>query len=150
VSSGQLTLSVLTPVPTVCHLGHGITTDPITLQIQLAPQPYLELSAGIKVPVANSPQPLDFTAGFQINEIGAHAFGAMQGYWCNPLGVGKSVKIGPVLDLGIGIIFAQFLATGTPSSFSFSGALQIGQVKATLSLRVSDNPMSKCPLLLTP
>jgi hypothetical protein len=95
------------------YLGHGITTTPFTHAIQTRPV-QLILSAGLKVTVAHSPEPLLFTLSLGTNFLGASATGQMSGWWVNPFGISPNVKIGPNLALSIDIIFSQFISTGTP------------------------------------
>ena len=107
-------LDIIMPTASVVHLGNGIVTDPFKLRIQAGAPPTLLLIAGVKVPVEPAGNSLDFQLSLGINPVGASASAQMHGWWVNPLGIGQNVKIGPDVALSIEIIFAQFVATGTP------------------------------------
>ena len=109
------TLDILMPAESVVYLGNGITTDPFALQIRAGTnKPALMLTAGVNIPVAPENEVLKFTLSLSIDPVGATATAQMHGNWVNPLGLGKKVVIGPDVALSLEIIFAQFLATGTP------------------------------------
>lgn len=133
-------LDLALPTPMTLNLGNGIKTTPIKLSIDTKP-PQLALSAGIEVPVPHSTVPLVFTFALAANAVGASAHGEMKGWWINPFGLSQNVKIGPTLGISLEIIFAQFLATGTPSGFGISGGLMIGSAQAQFALYVSEDPM---------
>lgn len=107
-------LDIIMPTASVVHLGNGIVSDPFKLRIQAGAPPTLLLIAGVKVPVEPAGNSLDFQMSLGISPVGASASAQMHGWWINPLGVGQNVKIGPDVALSIEIIFAQFVATGTP------------------------------------
>lgn len=106
-------LDVLLPSPITLSLGDGITTTPIELGIQTSPVQFA-ISAGVLVPVAGSPAPLEFKLVFAVDFTGASATGEMNGWWVNPFDISPDVKIGPKLALSVSIIYAQFISTGTP------------------------------------
>ncbi|KZT52898.1 hypothetical protein CALCODRAFT_458663 [Calocera cornea HHB12733] len=136
------TLDIMPPSSTIVHLGKGISTDPFTLQIQTAGgAPGLMLYAGVKIPTAQSDTPLDFKLALSIDPVGARASAELDGWWVDPFGISKNVKIGPLVALSIEIIFEQFLTTGIPSGFGIAGGLQIGKAAASLALEISEDPM---------
>ncbi|KAF8593814.1 hypothetical protein BDV93DRAFT_529669 [Ceratobasidium sp. AG-I] len=134
-------LQVYMPTPTRLNLGNGVTTTPFTLAIATKPEVQLILSAGLKVPVAHSPEPLLFTLSLGASFTSAQATGQMSGWWVNPLGISKNVKVGPNLGLSISVLYATFLATGLPSGFAIQGGLMIGQTEAQLALSINEDPM---------
>ncbi|KIP04490.1 hypothetical protein PHLGIDRAFT_39133, partial [Phlebiopsis gigantea 11061_1 CR5-6] len=98
----------------------------------------LILSASIDLPVSKQVDPLVFDAILSIDALSVSATGEMHGYWNNPFGISEHLKIGPSLALKVEVVLAQFLATGTPSGFGFSGNLQLGDVTAQLEFDVSE------------
>jgi len=106
-------LDVLLPAELSLDLGNGIRTTPIKLGITTKPSAQLALSAGLSLPVANSSDPLIFSLMLAANMMGASATAEMQGWLHKPFGL-ENVNIGPVIGLSIGIIYAQFVSTGTP------------------------------------
>ncbi|KAH9934541.1 uncharacterized protein BXZ73DRAFT_100731 [Epithele typhae] len=134
-------LEVLMPTESIVNFGNGITTDPFALRILFGgSQPTLELSAGINIPTPPDGDKLKFSLVLDINLVGASATAQMHGNWKNPLGLGKDVAIGPDVALSIGIIFAQFVATGTISKFGVAGGMAIGKVSAQVAMQVSEDP----------
>ncbi|KAG8735238.1 hypothetical protein FRC10_010826 [Ceratobasidium sp. 414] len=121
------------------HLGHGITTDPIVLSINID-QLLLQISTGVQVPVPKSTEPLDFKAALTIKGESVKLEGEMSGLWEDPFGVSRSVSIGPFLELGVAIDLAIFPETGLPTSFSFAGGLSIGETKGQVAVQISENP----------
>jgi hypothetical protein len=113
---GGFALDVIMPSDSVIHLGKGIVTDPFKLRIQVGTLPTLLVIAGVRIPVEPEGSKLEFQLSLAVNALGASATAQMHGWWANPLGLGKNVKIGPDVALSIEIIFAQFLASGTPRS----------------------------------
>ncbi|TBU39054.1 hypothetical protein BD309DRAFT_970509 [Dichomitus squalens] len=136
-------LDVYLPAPTRLNLGNGVTSTPFALSIATKPTVRLILSAGLNIPVPNSPAPLLFTLSLGTNLLGADATGQMSGWWVNPFGISPNVKVGPNLGLSISIIFAQFVSTGTPSGFMVQGGLMIGETAAQLALSVNEDPMKE-------
>ena len=117
-------LDIIMPAASVVHLGNGIVSDPFKLRIQVGAPPTLLLIAGVRVPVEPAGNTLDFQMSLGISPIGASASAQMHGWWVNPLGLGQNVKIGPDVALSIEIIFAQFVATGTPRLVEFLSKLR--------------------------
>ncbi|KAF8662711.1 hypothetical protein AX16_001153 [Volvariella volvacea WC 439] len=132
-------LDVDFPTEGIIHLGHGITTDPIELQINLNPI-RLMIDAGVKVPVPKSPTPLDFKLALSIQGEEIYASGQMIGYWRDPFGLSPRVTIGPNLALEVGIILPQFVATGIPSALGFAGGLSIGKVRGDVAVQINEDP----------
>ncbi|KAG9085708.1 hypothetical protein FRC06_003487, partial [Ceratobasidium sp. 370] len=139
VSGDSFTLDVVLPTNTLIHLGHGITTDPITLSINTK-QLLLQIATGVKVPVAKSDVPLDFEAALTVKGEAVKLEGQMNGLWENPFGISKSVSIGPFLELGLAIDLAVFPETGLPTSFSFAGGLAVGRTEGQVAVQISENP----------
>ncbi|KAG8735240.1 hypothetical protein FRC10_010828 [Ceratobasidium sp. 414] len=139
VSGDSFTLDVVLPTNTLIHLGHGITTDPITLSINTK-QVLLQVATGVKVPVPKSDVPLDFEAALTIKGEAVKLEGQMNGLWKNPFGVSNGVSIGPFLELGLAIDLAIFPETGLPTSFSFAGGLMVGRTKGQVAVQISENP----------
>jgi hypothetical protein len=135
------------PADGIIQLGRGIKTDPIELQINFQPI-RLMIDAGLKVPVPKSPNPLDFRLGLSIENEEVYVSGQMTGDWIDPFGISPRVKIGPNLALELGIILPQFVITGIPSAFGFSGGLSIGDVKGYVAVQVNEDPTRKLPSFL--
>ncbi|KAL1693636.1 hypothetical protein GGG16DRAFT_88615, partial [Schizophyllum commune] len=134
-------LGITMPVDTILELGNGIRTDPFRMRIHARPRPELVLIAGVKVPVAlPAGESLNFALSLGLRPEGANAAAEMQGWWVNPLGLGKDVAVGPEVVLSIGILFAQFLTTGTPSEFAVGGGLKIGSKAASVLMLIAEDP----------
>ena len=125
---------------TVLHLGRGVTTDPIKLQITSTPA--LKISAGALIPVEKSNTPLHFTLDMTLNEFGASATGELKGGWNNPFGISDKLTIEPVLALTLSIIYETFIEQG-PSALGFVGNVKFGDVQGKIAFEVNDIPSSK-------
>ncbi|KAG9099671.1 hypothetical protein FRC07_010504, partial [Ceratobasidium sp. 392] len=132
-------LDVVLPTSTMIHLGHGITTDPIKLSINLA-ELLLQISAGVAVPVPKSTTPLDFEASLTIQREDVKLEGEMKGVWKDPFGISESVAIGPILELGLGINLLTFPFTGIPTTFSFTGGLAVGKSEGQIAVEINTDP----------
>lgn len=121
------------------NLGRSVKTSPIRIGIELMPQPSLEMIFGLDVTVPRQDTPLHFDANLSVGMMEATGGGTMKNYWRNPFGV-QGIKIGPELAMEVGIIYAQFIATGIPSSFGFVGGLALGDVTAEMAAKISENP----------
>lgn len=145
------TLDIDLPSPIAIHLGRGITTDPISLQLQTSSPFTLDITSGLKVPVAKSPQPLDFhmtlsitgSAGGQPPTVNVSA--SMDGYWVDPFGLGDQVRIGNELLMNLGIILPQFFVTGVPSEFGFKGGIAVGDRSVQMAVSISEDPERMWP-----
>ncbi|KAH9934494.1 uncharacterized protein BXZ73DRAFT_100684 [Epithele typhae] len=134
-------LEVLMPTDSIVNFGNGVTTDPFALRIMFGgSEPTLQLSAGVNIPTPPDGDKLKFSLTLDINLVGASATAQMHGNWRDPLGLGKKVVIGPDVALSIGIIFAQFVSTGTISQFGVAGGLAIGTASAQVAMQVSEDP----------
>lgn len=120
-------------------LGSSVSTSPFRIGIEFSPQPALDLVFGLDVDVPKQDDPLHFDLSLSVGAIQASGAGTMKNYWENPFGI-KGLKVGPNLALEIGIIYQQFLATGTPSSFGFVGSLALGEVVAQMAMKISAIP----------
>lgn len=121
------------------NLGKSVKTDPLKIGITLSPSPALELVFGMDLSVPKQSDPLHFDLSMMVGAIEASAAGTLKNYWENPFGI-KGLKIGPALALEVGIIYQQFLATGTPSTFGFVGGLALGDVIAQMAMKISVDP----------
>lgn len=143
---GGFVLGILFPMPISIHLGRGIMTDPISLQLQTNAPFSLDISGGIKVPVAKSPEPLDFQMTLGIiggvaDELPTVDFSAsMDGFWVDPFGIGDQVKVGQELLMNLSIVLPQFFITGLPTSFGFKGGIDIGETILHAAIDISENP----------
>ncbi|KAL0955635.1 hypothetical protein HGRIS_001868 [Hohenbuehelia grisea] len=138
-SEKGLFLGVDVPDDTMIHLGKGITTDPIELEIDLRPVS-LSISAGIKVPVPKNTEPLEFKAELKLSAKTVDIQGEMIGVWKDPFGVSKDVSVGPDLALVIGIILPEFVVSGIPEKIGFQGALDVGKVNGKVGVQISEDP----------
>ncbi|WP_086931999.1 hypothetical protein [Agarilytica rhodophyticola] len=120
-------------------LGSSVTTSPFSIGIAFAPQPSLDLVFVLDVDVPKQNDPLHFDLSLSVGAIQASGAGTMKNYWENPFGL-NGLKVGPNLALEVGIIYQQFLATGTPSSFGFVGGLVLGNVVAQMAMKISAIP----------
>lgn len=144
-ANSSFSLHVLLATDTIIHLGHGITTDPIELDIQTNPID-LRISTGVTVPVAGSKDPLDFKASLSVMEETVTLEGEMSGLWKNPFGISPSVTIGPLLALQLEINLLVFPETGLPTGFGFAGGISVGSTEGHASVQISDDPTRTCPL----
>ena len=135
-------LDITLPTPLVIHLGRSITTDPIALRIQTKPVE-LMIHAGIRVPVAKSPKPLDFQASLALRDEVVTMQADMYGWWVDPFGVSEAVKVGPHIGLGLDIDLPLFFISGIPSGFSYTGGLAIGKANANIAVEISEDPLRK-------
>lgn len=138
-ANSSFSLHVLLATDTIIHLGHGITTDPIELDIQTNPID-LRISTGVTVPVAGSKDPLDFKASLSVMEETVTLEGEMSGLWKNPFGISPSVTIGPLLALQLQINMLVFPETGLPTGFGFAGGISVGCTEGHASVQISDDP----------
>lgn len=106
------TLEMSMPTAGFMKFGNGIESTAIKMRIDTSPIG-LSISAGLSVPAPGSPAPLEFILTLHATDVNASATGEMKGYWHNPFGL-ENVRVGPRLALLIEIIYAQFVATGTP------------------------------------
>jgi hypothetical protein len=135
----RVAIGIAMPESTRLQLGSSVSCDPFSLKVVLTPSPELQLLFGMNVTVPKQADPLHFDLMLAIGAIEASGSGTMKGYWVDPLGAG-GLKIGPELALEVGINYAQFAATGTPSKFAFAGGLQLGDVVARMAASISTNP----------
>ncbi|KAF8160111.1 hypothetical protein K438DRAFT_2072650 [Mycena galopus ATCC 62051] len=135
-------LDILLPAPMQINLGHGIMTDPFSLQIRTTSTsatvmlPTIQLNAGVKIRTMNSPDPLDFTFSLALNATEVYATGKLAGYWNDPFGLSPQVRIGPEVMLILGFSFEDAL----PVPFGFVSSLQICQVIANVTFEVGPTP----------
>ncbi|MBN1696462.1 MAG: hypothetical protein JW881_03005 [Spirochaetales bacterium] len=116
-------------------LGDFIETDPFKIRVSLAP-PSFSLIFGMNVAMMNQTEPLHFDVVLDLGLLEAKGSGTMKGYWENPFGI-QGLRIGPELALEIGINYAQFATTLTPSTFGIMGGMAVGDVEAQMALRLS-------------
>ncbi|KAG8742049.1 hypothetical protein FRC10_002075 [Ceratobasidium sp. 414] len=128
-------LDIIPPVDTFIHLGHGITTDPISLSINLK-KGIIQVATGVNLPVKGSTDPLTFKAALAIHAPFVKLSGEMHGLWQNPLGISKNVAIGPFLELGLEVNLFTFFETGIPSGFSLAGGIMIGRTEAQVAAQI--------------
>lgn len=133
-------LDIAVPADIMIHLGRGITTDPITMQIQTSPKIQLMIDAGVKIPVSKSPEPLDFQLSLTLVDDDITVDGQMYGLWKDPFGVSEAITIGPDLALDIGINLPIFFASGLPSTMGFVGDLYIGEATGRIGVQLSEDP----------
>ncbi|KAF3935290.1 hypothetical protein ABW19_dt0205397 [Dactylella cylindrospora] len=118
----------------------NLRPTPFTLGIKITDNgPCLALKSGFDLIVPNQTAPLNFAFGLNADMVGANGYGQMLGYWRNPLGISDQLEIGD-LALQMGIIYAVFAATGTPSSLAITGGLKVGKTQATIAFSISENP----------
>ncbi|MBB6635029.1 hypothetical protein [Cohnella thailandensis] len=121
------------------ELGSGVDTDSLYARVVLLPKPALQLALGLNVAVANQAGPLHFDLVLEIDALGARGSATMKNWWVEPFGI-EGLKIGPAIALQLGIIYAQFAATGTPSEFGIAGGLAVGSVEAQMAVNISEDP----------
>ncbi|RVD85034.1 uncharacterized protein DFL_003366 [Arthrobotrys flagrans] len=113
---------------------------PFTLGIRVTDNgPTLALKSGFDLIVPNQVDPLRFAFGLNADMLRANGYGEMLGYWKNPLGISDQLEIGD-LALQMGIIYAVFFSTGTPSSLAITGDIKLGKTQASVALAISENP----------
>lgn len=121
------------------NLGKSVKTSPMMIGVQITPSPELQIVFGMDITVPKQTDPLHFDLSMNVGAVEVSAAGTLKNYWENPFGV-KGLKIGPALALEVGIIYQQFLTTGTPSTFGFVGGLALGEVIAQMAMKISVNP----------
>ncbi|KAK6497748.1 hypothetical protein TWF481_012150 [Arthrobotrys musiformis] len=118
----------------------NLRPTPFTLGIKVTDNgPALALKSGFDLIVPNQVDPLRFAFGLNADMIGANGYGEMLGYWKNPLGISDQLEVGD-LALQMGIIYAVFFSTGTPSSLAITGGIKVGRTQASVALAISENP----------
>lgn len=131
-------ISVAIP-DTRLNLGNSITCDPFTIEIDISPKPALSLVFGMDVDIPKQTNPLHFDMKLTLDAIGATGSVTMKNYWKNPFGI-NGIKIGPAVALQLGIIYEQFITTGTPSEFGILGGLEIGDTIVQMAVNISADP----------
>jgi hypothetical protein len=134
-------ISVALP-DTRLNLGNSVTTDPLKVALIIAPVPSIALIFGMEVAIPNQVQPLHFDMMLDISPIEATGSVTMKNWWYNPFGI-NGLKIGPAVALQLGINYAQFAASGTPSTFGLAGGLAIGNTVMDMAVNISTNPMEE-------
>ena len=125
-SSGSFSLAIALPKKSsTFQLGPEVTAGPFALAITVGNSPQLEFRGDLTVQLSSQPEKLAFHFVLAADFKGASAAGYMEGVWKNPFNVGKDVEVSEV-GLKLGILYAQFATTGTPSEFGISGRLAIG------------------------
>ena len=124
------------------NLGKGVTCTPFTIGVQLTPKPSFYLVFGMDVSVPGQEQLLHFDLMMDIDSLQAKGSATMKNWWEEPFGI-KHLKIGPAVALQLGIIYEQFMATGTPSEFGIAGGLMLGDVEIQMAVNISENPMEE-------
>jgi len=127
---------------TQLDLGNSVTTEPIKIALYIAPTPSIALIFGMEVSIPNQSQPLHFDMMLDISPIEATGSVTMKNYWRNPFGI-NGLKIGPAVAMQLGINYAQFAASGTPSTFGLAGGLAIGETIMDMAVNISTNPMDE-------
>lgn len=121
------------------NLGGSVTCDPFTIRIFLTPEPSFQLIFGLDVCIPKQHDTLHFDFALDINAIEATGSATMKNWWQNPFGI-QGLKIGPEVALQVGIIYDQFVTTGTPSEFGIAGGLAIGTIEAAMAVNISEDP----------
>lgn len=134
----QTDISVAIP-DTRLKLGSNVTCDPLTIEIDISPAPALAVVFGMDVDIPNQNNPLHFDMKLSLDALGATGSVTMKNYWKNPFGI-NGVKVGPAVALQIGIIYEQFITTGTPSEFGILGGLAIGDTIVEMAVNISEDP----------
>jgi len=134
-------ISVALP-DTRLDLGNSVITDPFKIALYLAPVPSIALLFGMEVSIPNQLQPLHFDMLLDISPVEATGSVTMKNYWRNPFGI-NGLKIGPAVAMQLGINYAQFAASGTPSTFGLAGGLAIGDTIMDMAVNISTNPMDE-------
>ncbi len=136
---GQKKEISITLPDTRINLGKSVTTSPFKIALELSPMPAFNLIFGLDLDVPKQEQPLHFDLSLSLDALGATGAGTMKNYWVEPFGL-KGLQVGPELALQIGIIYQQFLSTGTPSELGFAGGLRLGDITAQMAMNISVNP----------
>lgn len=127
---------------TQLDLGASVETDPFKIVINLLPKPSIALVFGMNVTIPNQLKPLHFDMMLDLSLLAATGSVTMKNYWRNPFGV-NGLKIGPAVALQLGINYAQFVASGTPSKFGIAGGLVIGDTVMDMAVNISENPLEE-------
>jgi hypothetical protein len=123
-------------------LGSSVVTDPFKIAIIVDPDPSIALIFGMEVSIPNQKQPLHFDMMLDISTIEATGSVTMKNYWRKPFGI-DGLKIGPAVAMQLGINYAQFAASGTPSTFGLAGGLAIGDTIMDMAVNISTNPLNE-------
>ncbi|KAK6331789.1 hypothetical protein TWF718_002330 [Orbilia javanica] len=141
-SNGLIGLDILMPNDNAAMVmkNSNLRPKPFTMGIKVTDNgPALALKSGFDLIVPNQIDPLSFAFGLNADMLGANGYGEMLGYWKNPLGISPQLEIGD-LALQMGIIYAVFFSTGTPSSLAVTGGIKLGKTQASVAIAISENP----------
>jgi phage shock protein A len=117
-------------------LGNRIECDPIQIAVNLSPVEFA-LIFGMKV-IMDSQDPLRFDLRLVASETDASGSATMVGTWINPFGITGLTVADVALELGIN--YATFAASHTPTVFGLAGKVAIGNTKLEVAVKVSENP----------
>lgn len=121
------------------QLGSGVSCEPFKIRIETDPAPSFALVFGIEIAVPGQEERLHFDLLLDIGALSAEGSATMKNWWENPFGI-QGLRIGPAAALQIKIIYEQFLATGTISSFAIAGGCMIGETVIDMAVSISENP----------
>lgn len=141
VGGPDLTFNIALPTADSIDFGHGIKTGPITLTIDTK-KFALSLSASVTYTPLSGGGPLYFNVDLELDRLGASVSADATMEWNNPLDISRELTVKEVA-LKIGIIYEQFLTTGTPSTVGVLGKFQVGEETDEIALVFGDNPTGK-------
>ena len=134
----DLTFTIALPSENTIDFGHGFKTDAISFTIDIKKLRLL-LTAGLTYTPQSKGDPLKLSLILALDTLGAEATLDAVMTWNNPLGISEKLTI-KELGLKIGLLYTQFLATGTPSTLGVLGKFQVGPSLDEIVLIFGDNP----------
>ncbi|KAI5817898.1 hypothetical protein BZA77DRAFT_352510 [Pyronema omphalodes] len=140
IAGDSVTFGILLPSPVGIHFSKRVSSGPVAIEvlIPMHDTPKVTVSAMLNVQPPRQIEPLVFTFGINCDFASIKAFGQMENYWINPLGISEAIKIGPHLALQVG--YTHFSAGIGPPTVGFSGGLNIGQTACQVAVNISENP----------
>lgn len=123
-------------IPAQVRLGKKATLDNLIFEFD-GSGPKLSLITKITVIPSDKDEPLGLYGRVKVEPDSASLSGTMKGDWRNPMGI-KGFAISDVA-VEAGIDYAVFSATGLPTKFGLTGAVQVGDIKARVGTLVTAN-----------
>jgi hypothetical protein len=136
----EFEIKILLPSEMCLHLGHGVTTNPISIELEIYRGIAFAISGGINVPVASQLDPLDFEMSLRLiagaKSLPDVEFNAvMPNYWNDPFGISKDLSLGDVsFDMGIHLEDLGF------PSVSFGAGLKLLDSTMSFQVDIDEDP----------
>jgi hypothetical protein len=140
IPANTVTLGLILPSAVGIHISKRVASGPISIEvlIPIHDAPQLRITSALNVQPPKQIEPLVFTFGINCDFDSIEAFGQMENYWLNPLGISDRVKVGPHLALQVG--YTHFSAGMAPPTVGFTGGIKIGDTSWQVAVNISENP----------